>query len=315
MRQFKPEPKPFDFVTFEKSPQREAKVEHSKLDVKKLTGKMTCCITALSPIHVGSGLFDLKGNKVFKSFVKSIGEFIIPGSSLKGVFRSIVETISASCVNKANPNIYKNVAQEELDECSNPNKLCPACRIFGAKNYLGRVRISDASMVSGSLFLCKIPPLFSPRQQVRAYLNSEGKYKGRKFYFHGKLSYGRELVETVKEGAIFKFTASFDNLTRDELCLLFTGMGIIGELKPKIGGGKPACLGSVEVSLDELVLMNPIASFENFTISEEKLTGDNLQNFLRGVSKQNSLILEDSFARLRKILTYPSQKPCPSRAY
>jgi CRISPR/Cas system CSM-associated protein Csm3 (group 7 of RAMP superfamily) len=143
------------------------------------TGTLDCALTLLTPLHVGSGLFRLANGQVVKEAIRQGEQLIIPGSSLKGVFRSIAEAISRSCVSKTR----QYLPSAALKECTDPENLCVCCRLFGGLGYLGRVRFTD-TVISADL-KCEIhnvPPLWRPQRSG----------EGRKFYKHGQLATGNE---------------------------------------------------------------------------------------------------------------------------
>ena len=66
---------------------------------------------------------------------------VIPGSSLKGAIRSVVEAISESCVSKTVKKVRDAFPTEYkfFNECQQDN-LCVACRMFGAMGFQGKYR-------------------------------------------------------------------------------------------------------------------------------------------------------------------------------
>jgi CRISPR/Cas system CSM-associated protein Csm3 (group 7 of RAMP superfamily) len=310
MSRFPTEPKPYDIVLFETSPQIEKPHGHDKWQEGKFTGSLQCRLTILSPVHIGSGLFELANGQVVRGFVKQGNHFVIPGPSLKGVFRSIAEAISASCVSKTRARA-KDLPLRGLGECDNPKQLCVCCRLFGSLGYLGRVRFTDAQPVEQTLTTVRVPALYSPRPDARIYRDQRRLYRGRKFYFHGRLSQGQEPLQAVAEGSVFTFRVDFENMTDMELHLLLTAMGAIGGLKPKIGGGKPACLGSVEVALEKTTLHQAKARFLDYTQAQRSFTEEEWQR----IRTADTLIRKDALSKLQAILAYPPSRDCPSRPY
>src|ERR1051326_7014452 len=98
-----PPPKPYAFVPI---PEARAAQKHPEgHDLYKeglLTGAINATLVALSPVHVASGNVELTGGKpsLVKAHFRRNGRPTIPGSSLKGAIRSIVEANSQppSCV-------------------------------------------------------------------------------------------------------------------------------------------------------------------------------------------------------------------------
>jgi CRISPR/Cas system CSM-associated protein Csm3 (group 7 of RAMP superfamily) len=309
MRGSAAEPKPFDFVPFVSVPQCQGPVGHGRWHAERFTGCLDCQLRVLSTVHIGSGLFDLMNGQVVRGFMKCGEQFIVPGASLKGVFRSIAETISASCVSKTQARVQG--LPVGMKQCEDSKQLCVCCRLFGSLGYLGRMRYTDAEPVQQTVTIARIPSLYGPRPNAQIYRDQQGRYRGRKFYYHGKLSQGREPLEAVAEGSLFAFRTDFENLTEAELHLLLTSMGIIGGLKPKIGGGKPVCLGSVEVTVEHTTLYEPAARFLDYDVARRSLTEEERQR----IQSASALVRKDALNKLQSILAYPSPRACPTRTY
>ena len=119
-------------------------------------------IEALSPIHIGSGIIDLGQDvELIKTAVRTSGNVVIPGSSLKGAIRSVVEAISESCVCKVSGRIRRAVPRD-FAECRQKERLCVACRIFGAMGFHGNVAIQDAPQIEGEIVTKLVPELYAP---------------------------------------------------------------------------------------------------------------------------------------------------------
>src|SRR6266581_2165829 len=100
------------------------------------------------------------------------GEYIIPGSSLKGMLRSVVETLGNGCFTLFDGNYeqerrneykapYRNLIAQPFLHCSDNANLCIACRIFGMLKerasgiFLGKINIGDACAYSDKVKLYK----------------------------------------------------------------------------------------------------------------------------------------------------------------
>jgi hypothetical protein len=310
MRSAPTEAKPYDFVLFEANPQRQKPDGHERWHKGKWTGSLSCELRVLSPLHIGSGIFELVNGQVVRGPVKRGLQFIIPGSSLKGVFRSMAEALSLSCVNKtrASP---RDLPLRELQECCKTDQLCVCCHLFGSLGYLGRVRFTDAQPIEQSLTVVRLPALYSPRPDAQLYKDLRRLYRGRKFYYHGRLSQGQEPVQAVAAGSRYTFRADFESLTEAELHLLLTAMGVIGGLKPKIGGGKPACLGSVEITRAKAAVHEADGRFLSYAALPRPFTPQEWQR----IRDTKALVRPDALNRLRRILAYPPTRDCPSRPY
>ncbi|MGL5428611.1 MAG: RAMP superfamily CRISPR-associated protein, partial [Cetobacterium sp.] len=94
---------PYNFVTIDEN------VEREPFKKGDLTGKIICTLKNRSPIFFPEPKVDTKISGHSKEmFYKRDGNYIIPGSSLKGSFRSVLETISNSC--------FINIESERLEK-------------------------------------------------------------------------------------------------------------------------------------------------------------------------------------------------------
>ena len=111
-----------------------------------MTGTLEGTILALSPVHVASGQTELTGKQppLVKAHFRRNGRLTIPGSSLKGAVRNIVEAISypPSCLRVTRARFAEQ--PNNVQACTDKERLCVACRMFGAMGYLGQVRLHDA---------------------------------------------------------------------------------------------------------------------------------------------------------------------------
>jgi CRISPR/Cas system CSM-associated protein Csm3 (group 7 of RAMP superfamily) len=309
-----PPPKPYAFVPIPQgntSPKHPA--GHDRYQDELLTGTITGTLVAFSPVHVASGNIELTGGKpsLVKAHFRRNDRPAIPGSSLKGSIRSIVEAISEppSCL---------RVTQARYDQlppnarrCADKERLCVACRMFGAMGYMGQVRFADALLASGETETVHLPSLFAPRTRERVYLE-RGTVKGRKFYMHGQrgqTAHGNVPVEACPAGSRFPLVVSFENLEAKHLTLLLTALGQ-GQprLFPKLGGGKPSCCGSVEI---RDVGVTTLSARDVALDFEPEPRRESLETLLAPVNAIN----RDNVARLAEILRYPGERECNSGSY
>lgn len=223
---------------------------HLRLTPDRLTGRLSAELVALQPIHIGSGALlppealglDAPNVPLVKAFARGDNERIIPGSSLKGTFRSLVELFTYSCICKIR-NRWKGNDRRRYGECKYDSKrhrgdLCPACRLFGAMGYQGQVRFDDAPQQAGSNALYPIPPQYQPR--------ADQDY--RRYYPHELIDNRARSwpLEVATTGARFALSVQFTNLTEGELGLLLIALGRGSwALCPKVGAGKSSGLGAV----------------------------------------------------------------------
>jgi hypothetical protein len=278
----------------------------------QLTGSIEGVITALSPVHIASGNIELTGRQpsLVKAHFRCGDKPTIPGSSLKGAVRSIVEAISnpPSCarITHARFDTLPQVARQ----CRDKSKLCIACRMFGAMGYLGRVQFHDAPLSEGETEIVTIPSLFAPRSRERVYFTG-GRVKGRKFYKHGleggEPARGNVPIEVCTKGSRFGLRVDFVSLSRDELGLLLAAMGQ-GDppLFPKFGGGKPACCGSVRIELTAVTTF-PTAAMD----FDAQPTVEDFRALVVGTK----MVHRDNYNALKGTLQFPGEERPPDRNY
>lgn len=309
-----PLPKPYAFVSIPEARMNPRHpTGHDAYAPNLITGAISGTLIALSPIHVASGNVELTGRQppLVKAHFRRSDRPTIPGSSLKGVVRGIVEAISdpPSCLRVTQArfdNIPGNVKR-----CARKDSLCVACRMFGAMDYWGQVSFADAMLEQGGTEIIQIPSLFQPRSREGVYFD-KGKVKGRKFYMHGqggRTAHGNVPVEVCPVGARFQLNVRFENLERGQLALLLTalGQGTPG-LIPKLGGAKPACCGSLNITNVTVTTIPVRSSALEF---ESAATEENLESLV-GVT---DAINRESLSRLADILRYPGENVCPDRNY
>lgn len=249
-----PQPKPFFWIALRGKPKptKEGPAPHHRFSA--LSGRLELEIEVRSDyLYVGSGQIELFNNRgreqAYYVFARRDGQLIIPGTSIKGAVRSVVEAISNSCV--------KLTARGEglpasHQPCKDEDALCPACRLFGTTGYRGRVRFADAVPVEDVRpSIIKIADLWPPRQA-----------RGRKFYQSWQFrsldlepARNHRFLEAVPKGSKFRSVLYFENASPAEMGLLIRAMGLdrspndpnkIAYVVPiKLGGAKPRCLGSV----------------------------------------------------------------------
>lgn len=175
-----------------------------------------CRLFGNTGVHIGMGYSDfvkadnqeyfaaLQASKSVREGDTLRRQYLIPGSSIKGAVRSIVEAITCSCV-CITKSAHHSHLPEEYRGCASVNALCTACRLFGAQDYQGHLRFEDAIAPRGTLVLLHVPVLWEPARGKRGlpprYLLENGAAKGRKFYFHALCAPGNDPRTCIKSGA------------------------------------------------------------------------------------------------------------------
>jgi CRISPR/Cas system CSM-associated protein Csm3 (group 7 of RAMP superfamily) len=284
-----------------------------------LVGWLGGTCEALSPVHVGSGAIERTARvapdlaaetPLLLPLVRAAGVPVLPGPTLKGAVRAVVEAITPSCLAVGGRPTSAQAAA--LRACVRRAELCVACRLFGmagaaGQGYQGRVRFADAPLVEGQPTVAYAPPLHAPRPRG-------GAPAGRKFYRHGNPAHGTVPLEVCPAGARFRWRLDFANLRPDELGLLLVALGQ-GEppLWLKLGGYKPACFGSVHFALGSLVCDDPAARYLDYAEPIVTPPPDGAP-YLQALA-DSGLVLADRLERLAAILRHPGDGDCPAGVY
>ena len=311
-------PKPFAYIPLpNRLNDRKSPTGHDRYHRNCLSGRIQGTIEALSPIHIGSGVIDIgRDVELIKTAVRTSENIVIPGSSLKGAIRSVIEAISESCVNKVSYQVRRAVPRLFF-ECRQKNRLCVACRMFGAMGFQGNIAIQDAPQIEGEIGTEFVPELYAPGRYQRRMQD----IPGRKFYMHGEVASGETPVEACKKGSKFRFVIQVDNLKKSEWGLLFTALGHHPDhpFKLKIGGAKPVCFGSIDVQIDEIQVAEQTRNhYLDWDVqSGSTRIGEQLEAWKRECTNQatDSLIKRDLLTDLAQTLRYPNDRNCPSGLY
>jgi hypothetical protein len=312
-----PAPKPFGFVEISPLGQddRERPAGHDRYLDGHFSGVIETTLVVATPLHIGSGGLRMTGNPqvpLVRSFTRVRGQPAIPASTLKGLVRSTVEAISRSCVRITRARWHQ--LPEGAAPCRDKRKLCVACRMFGALGYQGLVRFSDAVLGEGQkLAIARMPSLFSPRSRTRVYYGAGDRVKGRKIYRHGRtVTNANTPVEVLRPKSTLAFQIQFDNLTKAQVGLLLTGMGLGNPaLVLKVGGGKPACYGSMMVRPDSLQVWGDTGRL--YTDYDIEPGSVDASRFLAAAKEE--LIVPGQLAQLVELLAYDPNRECPTGVY
>lgn len=307
-------PKPFAYVQLPERVNRSRPAGHDKFQSNHISGQICGTIAALSPIHIGSGIIDIGHDvELIKTAVKTGGNIVILGSSLKGAIRSIVEAISESCVSKVSSQVRRAMPRW-FSECRQKENLCVACKMFGAMGFQGNISIQDAPRTEGDIVTKHVPELYAPGRGQR----NMREVPGRKFYMHGDVATGNTPVEACEEGTQFRFVMQVDNLKQSEWGLFFTAIGHHPNypFKLKIGGAKPVCFGSIDFQIDEIKVQEQTRSrYLNWDVTQDStMTGERLETWkLSCVNNQdtNRLIQQELLSELAQILKSSNDRNCP----
>lgn len=342
-----PNAKPYDFVPLHDEGKQTNEISGHDL-WRGLTGRLTCTLKALTPLHVASGMIvpvaelcghadiswptDFREPLILEHY-RSSGRRVIPATSLKGSIRSVVEAISRSCVavsraregdretpfNKSKPCRVGNKDRDQHRR-RRPARLCPACNLFGAMGFEGKVRFYDAPQVEGNGLIAFRPAPNTPNknfskehrihrdQYQRRADNGDWHIKGRKFYRHfgpPENQYEKyEPIEVCAADSTFPFEVEFESLAEAELGVLLTAVGLgDGIVAFKLGGSKPFGYGAVQITeCKGMVWDRDNRQARCLTFDEDQITPSNWEEIsARALAQAGRLILAEQLERLKKI--------------
>ncbi len=254
-----------------------------------LSGRIWCEIEALTPLLIGDGTL---GNIQFVRHAHN-GQPYIPGSSLKGAIRSLVEVVGNGTVPFSVSVERRHQPENARRDIGDVSQLDTITRTFGylrkgdSNVFTGLINFSDAeiSTTVSSLSHWKQYEVAvgRPKKTHQAFYPGN---KKRKFYHHhpGVTQLvaphsgitQTTIVRPAPPGTSFQFTVNFTNLRDDELNLLLYCLALEeqvtvtlssealgrdegseelnGPLRHKIGGAKPHGAGSVHIRITKMQL-------------------------------------------------------------
>ncbi|MBI2840796.1 MAG: CRISPR-associated RAMP protein [Acidobacteria bacterium] len=236
-------------------------------------------ITPVDPLLIKSSQATVSG--VNMSFVRTrhrggLGEPFIPGSSLKGVLRSYGEKICRTLRTQPVPVClpYVEVGREKdvekgqascglrFEKYKKDRKLntlptneiyrhsCPACRLFGSHDYIGRLATSDAYLSTGS------SAVFEVRDGVAIDRLTGGAAGSAKYD-----------LEVLVRGT-FSTTLEIQNFERWQLGMVALILRDMEQELIRIGSGGSRGLGRIKAAITEFQLGyygRPVRSFSGVT--------------------------------------------------
>lgn len=252
---------PYNFIPLpEDGPDRRPLVPHNCFI--GYTGEFQITLKTLSPLIVCSGKDQsrpLQGRRHGEE------RYFIPGTTLKGMLRSIYEIIDGGCLRLTMQSNLRTPAEKKYGGCERRDYLCPSCRVFGMLHegevYKGNVSHSDliGPVTQGIREETKLyVTVGQPKSTHEAFYRIQGKLSGRKGYYHHEKPVQGALqtksVYPLPAETIFQGKVSFNNLTLRETTLLYYSLVLEEGLAHKIGFGKAAGLGSAIIQVDSMKL-------------------------------------------------------------
>ena len=222
-------------------------------------------IRLLSGLHIGSGQMSMKTDATVMK--DAFDKPYIPGSSLKGVLRTISERLHQLVLDGSSvPVCYlakddcndKSKLKEELlpfiregkeDEVNQKidESICPICQLFGSTFRASKIVVSDCHLANE-----ENKEVTTVRHSVRIDRDSGTAKDGAKFDY-----------EVVNAGEVFSFQLEAENLNPQDEKLLYLALHEFVNGKVQLGGKISSGLGSVELENAK------VRSF-NFSKEEDK---------------------------------------------
>ncbi len=251
-------------------------------------GSISCTLENLTLFFIGQNRQDRT------SFLTRERRPVVPGSSLKGMLRSLAELVGGGCM------VTAQSRSDQYKACDRVQALCVTCRLFGmmergqgARVHRGQVAIGDGLLreENPQTVRCEVL-LNTPKPSHVAFylhpLTGQADNACRKLYFHQPQRRTQLLPvpEPIRQraepkvallpGHHFDFIIQFNNLQEDELSLLLyvlvleedvqvtVGTGqdqyrLRGPLRHKLGLGKPLGMGSVHITVNSVTMLAPPA--------------------------------------------------------
>ena len=141
--------------------------------INGISGMIDCSLKNLTPLFIG-------GNRNIKeAFLTREGRFVVPGSSLKGMLRSLAEIVGGGCmvtdakgrhvkkkdakewqVEKESTSEKDRIHEESLKflACNKADELCVACRMYGMMERGRGAKVHGGSVCVGDAFLREDKP-------------------------------------------------------------------------------------------------------------------------------------------------------------
>ena len=215
-------------------------------------------ITTKGPLLIKSGYATVIGADMapVQTYRNSQQEVYLPGSSLKGVFRSHIEKVvnsikpQVACNPLSRPNdrdtrddrqLYRPSCGSGLNDKMPTHEIykksCPTCRLFGSTSFGSRIAVEDAYLPPGSVGKAS---LIEHRDGIAIDRLTGGTGGGAKFD-----------LEAVTEGTTFTTDIHLRNFEIWQLGMLFVIIQDMEDELIRLGSGRSRGLGKVKASINQ----------------------------------------------------------------
>jgi CRISPR-associated RAMP protein (TIGR02581 family) len=261
--------------------------------LKKIVNEahFTLRITTTGPLLIKSGRATVSGPDMTPvlTFLNGKQEVFLPGSSLKGVFRSHIEKVICSLKSRVACYPFSGSEDKEADlelrrrdycdSCSakftgagHSNdtteqvyaQSCPVCRLFGSTGFIGRVAIGDAYLVEG-----QVKENDPEQRAIKEQRDGIGIDR-----LTGGASNGAKFeLEVVTTGVAFETDIHLRNFEVWQLGMLFVVMQDMKDELIRIGSGRSRGLGKVKAELSDASKGIVISTIRNSSEPASELWG------------------------------------------
>ncbi len=327
-------PKPYELISFpKKAPTLASPAGHDRYDPNKLHGSLHLVLEVQTGVHVSTGVVamgsDIGNNRIplIKTMTHNVDrQLVIQGSSLKGCVRSIYEVITNSTLAVISGRYREKMPPERMP-CKKKEELCPASRVFGAMDWQGLVKFTDANCRLAKPTIGFMPSLYRPRPERPDYYGKNGKILGRKFYYNTNraIEPGENRgIPMQQAGRLLTFETllHYQNLAPAELGILLIALGQDPKypLALKVGGGKPIGMGTMTVEVRAVEQSANMGDrYRQYELdADTKITGDALESFVQQqiqAAYGSPLLEQPQLIELAKVLGHPSDREPPSGMY
>lgn len=327
---------PYGFVRLSVGgPVREAARMHDRFE--GVSGRIFCRLTTRTALFVPKyreGSADrARMHETLEMCRDYTGRPMVPGTSLKGAIRAVVEAASNSCFTLPNRLAYERQTvlyrlPREFQPCEDVGALCEACRLFGMLNrgkvFSGNVSVQDAAAQPGyqtRQFTLAVLSTPKPRHRYFYSIKPEDptpQIRGRKFYYHrpqgprmrAQKDGQNKTVEAVLPGAFFTFDVEYNNLAEAGLSLLLFGLVLWDDTCHKVGMGKPIGMGSAKIEVTALTALDRQSRYRQWGGGwSEPLTDKPLADFISARVDGYRNGTTDNLQDLHRILRWDENAP------
>jgi len=242
-------------------------------------------LVAESGLYIGAGENNLSPNAIQGALLRnSYGRPYIPGSSIRGVLRSFLESLPSDdgksdcymgeqCAKFVRDIALRNGVRKELEDVMKAKEInkdidrvfaeevasrsCMACRLFGSQVLSGKVKIADANLK---------PEVEVLKSEVRT-----GNAIDRDS--HTAVSGALFDTEIIPAGTPFDFRIVAENLTEKEASCLSRLIVYFAEGNILLGGRSRSGLGKVELTDLRLTISKMGEAEDGLSFPEENSIG------------------------------------------